>query len=93
MTTDRTPPSPDAPRERDAGVRRVSRVGYGLAAAAVLGTALFGGLAAASHDTSATTAGASAVAASSSAAAVATTQSAAAPVASGQTPVASSGAS
>lgn len=90
MTSDRTPPSEDAPRERDDGVRSVERVGYGLAAAAVLGTALFGGLAATSHQTAATTTASGASSASSSTSAGTTAQSA---VASAQTPVASSGAS
>jgi hypothetical protein len=70
-------------------------VGHGVAAAAVLGTALFGGLAAASHQSSATTATAGSVATSADAvpSAVTTAEDAVAPIASGRTPVASSGAS
>ncbi len=92
MTTDRTPPPPHGPRDRDAGARRVTRVGYGVAAAAVLGTAVFGGLAASSHQ-SATTSGAAATAAASTPSAGVTAQSASAPAATAQTPVASSGGS
>jgi hypothetical protein len=40
-------PSPPSPEPRDAQVRAVRRVTRGVAAAAVLGTAVFGGLAAA----------------------------------------------
>lgn len=61
MTPDRTPQRPASPAPREEGNRRVRRVTRGVAAAAILGTAVFGGLAwAADDDSGATSSGASA---------------------------------
>ena len=93
MTIYRTPdPDPDLPNERDTRIRRVSRVTRGVAAAAVLGTAVFGGLAATTyHGGTQATSGAST--ATASVATKASLSAAQAPSASTQTPVASSGGS
>ena len=98
MTIYRTPdPDPDLPNERDTRIRRVTRVTRGVAAAAVLGTAVFGGLAAATYhggtQATSTAASSGASTATASVATKASLSAAQAPSASTQTPVASSGGS
>ncbi len=87
-----TPPSGRRSPERDAQVRTVTRITRGVAVAAVLGTAVFGGLAAAETGSSTSsppaTPIASATAAVDDAGGVALV-----PTASAQAPVASSGGS
>lgn len=55
MTPDRTPQRPVSPAARDQGNRSVKRITRGVAAAAILGTAVFGGLAWAAADGTGTT--------------------------------------
>jgi hypothetical protein len=55
MPERRSPHPPDGPRERDAAVHRVGRAKAAVAAVAVLGTVLFGTMAAANGGTHAAT--------------------------------------
>ena len=66
MTPERTPQSPTPPSPREEGDRRVRRVTRGVAAAAILGTAVFGGLAYAHNGDSATSSSSGTAASSSS---------------------------
>ena len=66
MTPERTPQNPTPPSPREEGDRRVRRVTRGVAAAAILGTAVFGGLAYAHNGDTATSSSGTAATASSS---------------------------
>ena len=66
MTPERTPQSPTPPSPREEGDRRVRRVTRGVAAAAILGTAVFGGLAYAHNGDTATSSSGTAATSSSS---------------------------
>ena len=66
MTPERTPQSPTPPSPREEGDRRVRRVTRGVAAAAILGAAVFGGLAYAHNGDSATSSSGTAASSSSS---------------------------
>ncbi|WP_217920757.1 hypothetical protein [Miltoncostaea oceani] len=88
-----TPPSGRRSHERDAQVRAVTRITRGVAAVAVLGTAVFGGLAAAATGSSQAPPAAVPGATASASAAADATGAVIAPAASTQPPVASSGGS